>query len=576
MNDGTLQQKLRARTVSSVWGQCPGEKHTLTARAITPSDPYFLLGSFALLSLAFVPPSAQGSLPPQASDQKAKVQAEEALKGRDYSRAIALYRQILRDQPDNASALLNLARAYLLFREFTAAADTYQLVLRRDQYNQDALIGIGEAYNLLGNYATAERPLKQALRVAPDNANAVWALSRTYFYERRLGNAERLLKPAVAAHPRDFRLWESLGEVQSGQGRTVGARQSLQRALELNPKARRAQILLQTLEARKATETGLKVEFRDSAYLLNDGVGNQILTFPQTLTFGYGTRWQNHLTGEYRRVAFRSGVRSGAASPEGVVREEGSLAVGIASATDSTEFRVNNALTLTGGGGAAHYLEEGSTRPVYHAGLKFNPVPGLQLSYSYGQRIVAPTELAARLGLTQRGWSSHLGYSLPKATSLDLTYYQDHLSDFNRLRGGHGEIRHVLWQGPFQVSAGYQLESLSFARLDLFHGYFSPKRFLANTALINLEGRRGRLHYDYDFDIGEETYTRPVLISTVPLAFVAQRRSSARFISTLRNSYQLNSRWSFQFSFVLYRSALSSSTGAYQAYAFLFGLSRRF
>jgi len=551
---------LRPRTACSLCAPRVHRKHKWIARLMSVSACSFIFGLYALLSLAFVPPEAQCSLPQRASDQNVKVQADEAMKRRDYSRAIALYQQILRDQPENESAQLGLGKAYLLSRQFKAAIDSYELLLRRDPSNPEALVRTGEAYNLLGEYARAERPLQQALRVAPDDADAAWALSRTYLYETRLGDAERLLKPAIAAHPRDFRLWESLGEVQSHQGRTGDARRSLQRALELNPKAERTRILLQVRELRKPAIAAptLKVELRDRAYVLSDAVGNQILDFPQTLRLSYGTRWSNELTSEYRRLAFRS------------------LAVGIASVANSTEFRANRALTLTGGGGAARYLAGGTTKPIYHGGLKLSPMAGLQLSFTYRQHIVAPTELAARLAVTQRGWSSHLGYSLPKATSLDLTYYQDQLNDFNHLRGGHAEIRHVLWEKPLRVSVGYQLESLSFARLDLFHGYFSPKRFISHTALVNFKGQKGRFHYDYDLNVGEETYTRPVLTSTLPLSFVTQRRSSPRFLALLRNSYEFDDQWSLQFSFLLYRSALSSGTGAYQAHAFLFGLTRRF
>jgi tetratricopeptide (TPR) repeat protein len=563
-HDMETSDQLRPRTLGSLWTAHPNTKHEYVARLMSMSVCYFVFGLCAIISLAFVPPKAQCSLPQGAINQNANVQADEAMKSRDYPRATALYEQILRDHLDNASAQLHLARAYLLSRQFKAAIDTYQLLLRRDPYNREALIGTGEADNLLGEYKKAEGPLQQALRVAPGDADALWTLSRTYLYESRLGDAERLLKPAIAAHPRDFRLWESLGEVQSHQGRTEDARRSLQQALELNPKAERARILLQARELPKPAmrAPGLEVEFHDYAYLLSDGVGNQILSFPQTLRLSYGTRWRNYLTGEYRRLAFRPG--------------EGSLAVGIASVTDSIEFRVNKALTLTGGGGAAHYTARGITQPVYHAGFEISPVTRLRLSFTYRKRILAPTELAARLALTQVGWSSQLRYSLPKSTNLDFTYYQDHVSDSNYVRGGQAEIRHTLWEKPLRVSVGYQFESLSFARLDLFHGYFSPKRFIANTALVNFKGRKGRFHYDYDLNVGEETYTRPVLISTLPFSFVTQRRSGPRFVAFLRNSYEFNPYWSLQFSFLLYRSALSSGTGAYQAHALLFGLTRHF
>jgi len=541
----------------------PQKKHKSIDHPRCVSACTFVFGLCALLSLTFILPEGRCSVP-QRADQNANVQAGEAMKSRDYSRAIALYEQILRAQPDNTAAQLHLAKAYLLSRQFRTAINTYQLVLSRDPRNREALVSTGEAYNLLGNYAKAERLLQEALRVAPDDADALWSLSRTYLYESRLGDAERLLKQGIAAHPRDFRLWESLGEVQSHRGRTGDARRSLQQAFDLNPKAERARILLQAYEHPKPALAAptLKAELHDQAYLLSDAVGNQILNLPQTLRLSYGTRWSNELTGEYRRLAFQSA--------------NGSAALGIASVTDSTEFRVNKLLALTGGGGAAHYLARGITKPVYSGGLKLSPEAGLQLSFTYRQRIVAPTEFAARLALTQRGWSSHVGYSLPKATSLDLTYYQDQLSDSNQLRGGHAEIRHVLLEKPIRVSVGYQLESLSYTRLDLFHGYFSPKRFISNTALVNFKGQKGGFHYDYDLNVGEETYTRPVLLGTLPLSFVTERHSGPRFLALLRNSYEFNPHWSLQFSFLLYRSALSSGTGAYQAHAFLFGLTRRF
>ncbi len=555
-------EHLRPRKTGLLSASHPSAKLGWVVRPIFVQQ---LIFGFCVLAFSvFVPSNAQGSSAQSVSDQGVTVQADKAMKSRDCSRALAVDEQILKEQPRNATAQLRLARGYLVCRQFQASIDTYQLVLRDDLNNRDALIGTGEAYNLLGQYVKAEHPLQQALRWAPGDADAVWALSRTYFYESRFGDAERLLKPGVTAHPRDYRLWESLGEVEAHQGRAEDARRSLQLALELNPQAKRAQILLRASETPEPALRGpaLNVEFHDYAYVLSDAVGNQILNFPQSLKIKYGTRWSNDLTGEYRRVAFRPG--------------QGSLAVGIASVTDSAEFRVNKALTLAGGGGAAHYLWRGITRPVYHAGFKFSPFAALQLSYTYRQRIVTPTELAARLALTQAGWSTQLGYSLTKSTNLDLTYYQEYLSDLNSVRGGHGEIRHVLWEKPLRVSVGYQFESLSFARLDLFHGYFSPKRFVANTALVNFKGQKGRFHYDYDLNFGEETYTRPVLISSLPLSFVTQRHSSPRFVALLRNSYEFDPQWSLQFSFLLYRSALSSGTGAYQANAVLFGLTRRF
>src|ERR1700674_1696229 len=173
LNNGNIHGQPQRPTAYPVWVQRSNKKHKRVARLMSASGCSFIFGLFAFLSLAFFAPVAQSSLPQRAADQN--VQADEAMKSSDYSRAIVLYEEILRDQPDNASAQLHLARAYLLSRQFKAAISTYQLLLRHDLNNVDALIGTGEAYSLLEDYANAERTLEQGVRVAPGKRVAVWA-----------------------------------------------------------------------------------------------------------------------------------------------------------------------------------------------------------------------------------------------------------------------------------------------------------------------------------------------------------------------------------------------------------------
>jgi hypothetical protein len=232
--------------------------------------------------------------------------------------------------------------------------------------------------------------------------------------------------------------------------------------------------------------------------------------------------------------------------------------------------------TVFGGVGTVRYLGLAMTRPTYHAGFRFHPTSSMQIDYNFAQRTVTETELSARLGLTSRGWIGHFTYTFPDSTVLKLGFHRDRFSDFNLMRAGDVVLRHPIWEGPIRVSAGYQFESLSFSKIDLFHGYFSPKRYMANSALLNLAGSKGRFHFDYDFDLGQETYTRPVILSATPLKFADQRHSSPRVLLTLRNSYELTPGWSLQASYLFFRSALSSGTGAYRAQAVLFGLTRYF
>ena len=529
----------------------------------------------AVLWLAVIPLKILGAPQKEPVVHRTLEEGKLALSHGDYPHAIELFRQASAEEPDNIDPLLGIARAHLLSGKFQPALATYGSVLHRDPDNGAALTGLGETYNLLGRYSEAERPLNRVLSRSPASPDAAWALSRTYLYEGRLQHAERLLNRAVTQHPNDYRLWESMGEVQLEEGHRAEANTSLKKALALNPKARRSQLLLHQLEA-EGTETPVKFELRDNVFWLSDGVGNEILTLPQTLSVNYGNHWHNQLTGDYRRLSFGNGSTGASAGESSEAGSGNTRTTGVFVLDDSARLRVNDYLTMHGGGGFARFGAGGTPRGLYAAGLELNPTSQLALSYDFSQNIVAPTELAGRLGITERGWSSHLHWLLPQSSELNLTYYQDRYSDSNHLRGGRGELRHDLWRRPFRITAGYQFESLSFARPALFHGYFSPKQYVSNSALLSFQGRKARFHYDYDFVFGQEAYTRPVISSQVPLAFVLQRRSNSRFVATLRNSYDLNQKWRFQFSALFYHSALSSTTGAYDAHAFLFGVTRRF
>lgn len=493
-------------------------------------------------------------------------EAGAALKRHDFTAAIRLYKDALIERPQDQTALLGLANAYYYSHQPKPAVENYQKLLQLNPGNWQANLGLGEVLNYEGRYTDAENHLRAAARQQPGNQDIAWALSRTYIYENQFAKSSELLQDSLRQHSNDYRLWESLGEAELKQDHTVEARRDLQRALTLNPNAVRSQRLLSSsINSGGGSErTGFHlVEFHDYAYLQRDGLGNNVFSSPQQLTFGYGDRWQSRFTGQYQRLGF---------SPAG---GESVGAANLALLTDHNEFKINQKITLEAGGGTAQYFGLGMSRPIYDAGAVIRPLSNLRLSAHYGQQIVAPTFTAATLGITRRGWNTGVNYKW-KENTIALDYYQDDYRDSNFLRGGAAEFRHRVWHGPVDVSVGYQGQGLSFSKPDLFHGYFSPKRFIAHNGIVNVSGRKGRLRIDYDFALGRETYTRPVITNPTPLTFVLQRRSSLRGYIEARNSFDLNRNLALNFSFLSFHTALSSGSGSFNANAFLFGITRRF
>lgn len=472
--------------------------------------------------------------------------------------------------------LLRAARARMVAGDFKGAAKLYRTALNEDSRNLVALVGLGETYNLMGLYTEAESPLRRALKLSPLNPTATWALSRTYLYEGRFGHSEQILNSAIARHPDDYRLWESLGEVQLNEGHTERARTSIGRARSLNPSAERTRLLAKELSS-DGERAPLRFQTHDGVFWLADGAGNSILQVPQTLIFDYGARWNNQLTGDYRRLMFYNSSSEGTTSdalPGGGLISSATTRVLLIN--DELRLRVNDDLSLTAGGGAARFDEPGVVRPLFDAGVTLSPTSRFTATTSYGQDIVAYTELAASHGITQKGSSSRLRYAVPQMANVDLAYYQYRYSDSNTLKGGRGSVLHEFRKGPLKVFTGYQLESLSYVKPNLFDGYFSPKRYIANSGQLTLHGHKAAFHYNYDFLVGQETYSSPVMTSQTPLVYALKRDSHFRFVATLKNSYDFNQRWRIEGSMLFYHSALSSTTGAYQAHAFLFAVNRRF
>jgi Tfp pilus assembly protein PilF len=530
---------------------------------------YQILKILLVVTIAIKPNQAgaqiHSDIASNSQTSSALSRARAALQRRDFEMAAKAYEEVLAREPHDRTALIGLARIHYYSYHPEPALKIYRQLLQHDSRDVEANLAMAQTYNYLGKYALAEKHLRAVLAFQPDNGEAIWTLSRTYLYQNRLQEADRLLERSMTQHKRDYRFWESLGEVKYRQGHYEDGRRDLDRALELNSSATRSSSLLKHL-AETGGEEGHSsfrvLEFRDYAYLLHDGVGNTIFSSPQEFVLGYGNRWRSRFSGEYRHLS-RSG-RENAPPPAHIMLLK-----------NSNEFRVTDRISIEASAGTAYFLNAGVNRSIYGGGVTLQPIPNLRLAAHYGQDVLAPTLRAANLALTQKGWSTTLDYKW-RDNLLNLQYYQARILDGNSSNGGTAWFRRCIWHGPFDLSLGYKVDALSFARIDLFHGYFSPQGFIAQSGTVEISGHKGRLHFDYELALGGESYTRPMVTSFAPLLFSVTRNSNFRALLQARNSVDLNKNLSLQFSFVSFHTALSDGSGSYNANAVLFGLAKRF
>lgn len=111
--------------------------------------------------------------------------------------AIYAYNSILKLQPDNSHAHVNLILALALSGQLTAAENLRLMLDQQQPLSAKLRRNLGMAEQLMGNCTAARASLQQALQQAPQDANAWVALARC----QSAGEAEDSLRQAVKLQP---------------------------------------------------------------------------------------------------------------------------------------------------------------------------------------------------------------------------------------------------------------------------------------------------------------------------------------------------------------------------------------
>jgi tetratricopeptide (TPR) repeat protein len=171
--------------------------------------------------------------------------AQSDLAGGDYAAAIGSYRQMIRLEPNDATAYTRLSELYLLLEDFERSYENAQQAVAlepenpealtalariqdwRDEYddainnaldsqeidpeNATTLAVIGEIYTDVGNWDVAQQYLEQALEIEPDNVLALRNLAHLYEWQGDYEISVELYKQAIEVAPDRFDLYIELG-----------------------------------------------------------------------------------------------------------------------------------------------------------------------------------------------------------------------------------------------------------------------------------------------------------------------------------------------------------------------------
>lgn len=182
---------------------------------------------------------------PETRDGRARILSRA---GHD-SLAIAAFRSLLRDHPDDARVWYNLGNAYHRADLDSAAMSAYQRSLALEPEREAAWNQLGEAYRARGDTARAADCYRSALAIVPAYEQALNNLAALRAYQGHASTAETGFRAAIAANPRYVPALVNLGILLTDSGRTAEAIRTWKQILAVDPKQETARRVLQELES---------------------------------------------------------------------------------------------------------------------------------------------------------------------------------------------------------------------------------------------------------------------------------------------------------------------------------------
>lgn len=149
-----------------------------------------------------------------AAVQQLYQQAHEAQDAGNPEKAIAIYRELIHQDPSIAAAYNNLGRLLFNLNRFSEAAKVLQQGLALNPDMAPAQVMLGASYLQLNEPAKAIGPLQRGVKALPDDRFARENLVQALMRADRTAEAVAELQRMVAADPRDQKSWYQLGKLE--------------------------------------------------------------------------------------------------------------------------------------------------------------------------------------------------------------------------------------------------------------------------------------------------------------------------------------------------------------------------
>jgi superkiller protein 3 len=159
--------------------------------------------------------------------------ADDARDAGEYDVALAIFQDILAENPTITTAYLGIGEIHLVRKDYAKAEPAYARAARLEPRNFDAQYGHGLALQMLNRFVEAVRAYHRALTIDPDSVKANTNLATSYVQLRDPAKALTFAEKAVEVDPSNGPARANLGAIYEELGQYHDAVDAYIAALEL-------------------------------------------------------------------------------------------------------------------------------------------------------------------------------------------------------------------------------------------------------------------------------------------------------------------------------------------------------
>jgi tetratricopeptide (TPR) repeat protein len=168
---------------------------------------------------------------PNATEHEAVLQtARQHLRQREYPQALALYEQVLVQDPSSVAAHEGAATAAFVMQDYPRAIEHFKRASQLDPRKSQPLVNLGAVYNRMADYQTAAKVLRQAIGKDRRCAEAYYNLGIAHRGLNQPSMAVSAYKEAIRLAPEMAEAYQNLGNLYVEMGNTQQAILNYKRA----------------------------------------------------------------------------------------------------------------------------------------------------------------------------------------------------------------------------------------------------------------------------------------------------------------------------------------------------------